>query len=394
MKLESAPPTTSRQRLLDALEGRRPDRLPATTHSLMPYFLNRSLGGVSEAEFYATFGLDPSHWIARHKPGRPEREYFDPSQEASGLLDDRRIVSADWRIVPTTIGNPADRTCRYDLVTPKGTLSLVLQSNDQTSWLLEHPVKKKSDIDLLAEFMTVPHCDIETVNRAATAFGGSGLVRGHVCGFDLFGQPGCWQDACCLVGTQEMILAAYDDPSWVRELLGILQRRKLAYVASLAGAEYDLIGLGGGDASTTVISPKLFREFVAPYDAPIIEAAHQAGQRIVYHTCGGMMPILEDIVAMGPDAVETLTPPAMGGDVDLAEVKRRIGGEVCLIGGFDQFHYFVGCEPGETRVAVRRCFEEAGEGGGYILSPSDHFFEAEVELLHAYADEARRCEYN
>ena len=105
------------------------------------------------------------------------------------------------------------------------------------------------------------------------------------------------------------------------------------------------------------------------------------------------MPMLDLIVAMGPDAIETLTPPAMGGDVNLAEAKRRVGDKVCMIGGFDQFHHFLGCTTEETRAAVRRCFEEAGEGGGYILSPSDHFFDADLKLIEAYADEARRCTY-
>jgi uroporphyrinogen-III decarboxylase len=164
-------------------------------------------------------------------------------------------------------------------------------------------------------------------------------------------------------------------------------------VRSLAGARYDVLELGGGDASTTVISPSIFERFVAPYDCEIIAAAHQAGQRIVYHTCGGMMPILEQIAGMGPDAMETFTPVDMGGDVRLAEAKRRIGDKVCMIGGFDQFHFFSGCTASETRAGVRRCFEAAGEGGGYILSPSDHFFDADPELIRAFAEEAQRCIY-
>jgi uroporphyrinogen decarboxylase len=35
--------------------------------------------------------------------------------------------------------------------------------------------------------------------------------------------------------------------------------------------------LGGGDASTTVISPDIFNDFVAPYDSQLIAAAHEAG---------------------------------------------------------------------------------------------------------------------
>ncbi len=105
------------------------------------------------------------------------------------------------------------------------------------------------------------------------------------------------------------------------------------------------------------------------------------------------MPILEMIADMGPDAMETFTPAGMGGDADLREAKRRVGQRVCLIGGFDQFHHFQGCSPSETRGAVRRCFEDAGEGGGYILSPSDHFFEAEPDLIRAFSEEARECRY-
>ena len=137
-------------------------------------------------------------------------------------------------------------------------------------------------------------------------------------------------------------------------------QRKREYVLSLWGAKYDLSELGGGDASSTVISPTIFDEFVAPYDAELIALAHHIGQRISYHTCGGMMPFLERIADMGPDAMETVTPPAMGDDADLSEAKRRIGDRVCMIGGFDQFHHFADCTSEVTRAAVRRCFRDAG----------------------------------
>ena len=42
---------------------------------------------------------------------------------------------------------------------------------------------------------------------------------------------------------------------------------------------------------------------------------------------------------------------------------------------------------------MRACFEAAGEGGGFILSPSDHFFDADPKLIQAYADEGRQCVY-
>ncbi len=379
--------------MVRAITGGVPDRLPVTTHHVMQYFLDRTMGGISKRGFLDHFGFDGILWTVPHRGDPDTGEYPDPSQGEVGFLESQRVSTDEWRIKWKELPDPEYRTVRYTFLTPKGTLSMVLQSNEYTAWVSEYLIKDRRDIDIIGEFVTAPKCDVEAVNLAADEVGDWGIVRGHIPCFDIFGQPGTWQDAACLVGIEKLILAAYDDPAWVHQLLGILHRRKVVFIHSLEGARYDILELGGGDASSTVISPKLFEEFVAPYDSELIALAHEAGQRISYHTCGGMMPMLDLIADMNPDAMETFTPPAMGGDTDLREAKNRIGDRVCMIGGFDQFHFLVGCTPEETRAEVRRCFEEAGEGGGFVLCPSDHFFDADLELLSAFADEARRCTY-
>ena len=384
---------TSKERMLTALRGERPDRLPVTTHHVMPSFLDSHMEGKSDQEFFDIFGLDPIHWIIAYAANESAGDYYDPGHTELGFLEARRVSSDSWRFKVEKLDNKDYDTSRFSIITPKKTLSMVLQSDKHTTWVAEYLIKEKSDIDIIARYMTQPKCDVEAVNDAADQFGDRGLVRGHIACFDGFGQPGCWQDFSCLYGSTDLIMASMEDPQWVHAFLEVLRDRKKVYVDSLAGARYDLIELGGGDASTTVISPDIFDEFVAPYDSVLIASAHEAGQRIVYHTCGGMMPILENIAAMKPDAMETFTPSGMGGDAILSEAKRRIGDKVCMIGGFDQFHFFTGCTEEEVREEVRRCFQEAGPGGGYILCPSDHFFEADLKLIEAFADEARKCKY-
>jgi uroporphyrinogen decarboxylase len=359
----------------------------------MQFFLRRYMNGISNDEFFNYFGLDPIRWMIAYKPDESKGEYYDPNH-VPDYLEAHRVISDEWRIEHEPVPDPQYETIKYKLVTPKKTLTTVIQTDEHTSWVVERLVKEKSDIDIIAEFATTPKCDVEEVNRQAEEYGERGLLRSFVICFDVYGQPGCWQDASVLFGIEKLIFATFDDPEWVHAFLRILLQRKKVYIESLKGARYDLVELGGGDASSTVISPKIFDKFVAPYDAPLIELAHLAGQRIVYHTCGGMMPFLERIADMKPDAMETLTPPDMGGDMVLAEAKRRIGDRVCMIGGFDQFHFFKDCTPEETRKVVRKCFEDAGRGGGFILSPSDHFFDADLELLRAFADEGRRCVYD
>ena len=124
-------------------------------------------------------------------------------------------------------------------------------------------IKEKRQIDLIAKYAPAPACDVEQINLKAEALGDRGILRGAVPGFEVYGQPGCWQDAAVLYGIVELITATYEDSVWVRELLEILKLRKLSSIASMEGARLDLIELGGGDASSTVISPKIFDEFVA-----------------------------------------------------------------------------------------------------------------------------------
>ena len=349
---------TGKERFLKALNREEADRLPVTTHHLQAYFKNKYMKGMDDQSCFDHFGLDPVYWVNGKSAGQGQS-----LKESEELRIKGAVESDEWRIETEEIYDPEYPSVRYTIHTPSGTLSCVIQSNDQTGWQAEYIIKEKKDIDIIIKHAPLYTADKALVNRTAVICGDRGLVRGHIPGFEIYGQPGCWQDMACLTGIEPLIMATFDDPEWIHTMLAYLRDRKLHYIRSLEGVSYDILELGGGDASTTVISPDIFRNFVAPYDSVLIGAAKEAGQKIAYHTCGGMMPILEDIADMGPAAMETLTPPGMGGDVDLAEVKRRVGDRVCLIGGYDQGEYFMRSTAAESRKAVRDAFEAAGEGG-------------------------------
>ena len=189
-----------KQRMLTALDGGVPDRLPATTHFMMPQFLESCMGGISEDEFFDTCGWDPITYTTPHRPDPAKHEYYDPNQGQPGFLESRRIATDQWRVESEPIAGRRRPATRYRFVTPKRTLTMVLEFDPYTAWVIEPLVKDKRDIDCIGEYVTAPKCDVEAVNRVADAFGQRGLVRGYVCCFDVFGQPGTWQDATCLVG--------------------------------------------------------------------------------------------------------------------------------------------------------------------------------------------------
>ena len=90
---------------------------------------------------------------------------------------------------------------------------------------------------------------------------------------------------------------------------------------------------------------------------------------------------------------ETLAPNSIGGNQEPWEFARKVRGRLGLIGGLDQFNVLTRGSHARIRDAVHELFEKVGQDGGYICSPSDHFFDAPPENIQAFADAARECGY-
>ena len=76
---------TCKQRMLTALDGGVPDRLPVTTHFIMPRFLEDCMGGISEEEFFDVSGWDPITYTTPHRPAPNCRRILRPGTGRAGL---------------------------------------------------------------------------------------------------------------------------------------------------------------------------------------------------------------------------------------------------------------------------------------------------------------------
>ncbi len=366
---------TSKERMMTALHGKIPDRLPITIHQWQTYHLQHYMNGMDQLDAFLATGLDASvtPWdIYSEKP------------------------SPDWKCSVEEFPPQKKRTSRrYRVQTPKGELTWVMATDEITTFHTDHPIKNQRDAEIFAKYWPSWHLNLKKLSAWYDRTGDAGIVRGFTTAFC---QPGVWQDFCELVGTQEAIFWAMDEPEFVHWFLKQLTQRRLDYIhEEMPGAKFDLIEHGGGAASSTVISPAMFDEFCVPYDRQVITALHDIGLPVVYHTCGGMMANLTHIPANGCDASETLSPPGMGGDIhvkDRMTVKQVLGSKVALIGGVDQGRTLTEGTPEEVVAEVRGCFETFGVNGGYICSASDHFFHAPVENLKAMVRTAADCRYS
>lgn len=364
---------TPRDRLLTALSNEKPDRLPGSVHNWMTYYLKTYLGGCDAYQAYARFGLDAVIYRG------PNLEY-----------DDRDL--ANWRTETRDLGRDADggRLSVEVIATPGGTLTTRTAANDITAWETEHLIKGPADFALFEKYAPSPvRIDWTPVMEAKNKIGDRGIVR---CGAWGFGQGSPWQDLCILMGTVPAIMAAMDTPDWTHHALEVILAKRLSVFERWGKSPVDLVETGGGAGSNTVIGPKLHAEFCLPYDRRQHAVLHASGVKIVYHLCGGVMRTLDLVAENGADGLETMTPPAMGGDCDLAEARRRVGDRLFFIGGFDQNAGFEHGTPRRARELVLAC-HAACPTGGYLCSPSDHFFIAPPENVQAFADAVRECRY-
>jgi len=115
------------------------------------------------------------------------------------------------------------------------------------------------------------------------------------------------------------------------------------------------------------LSPALFAEFVTPYLARLIAAYRALGFYTIKHTDGNLMPILDQLLQANPHALHSLDPQA---GVDIAEVKRRCGQQVCLIGNVNCGLLDTGTDA-EVIASASYALEHGMPGGGYIFSTSN-----------------------
>lgn len=115
------------------------------------------------------------------------------------------------------------------------------------------------------------------------------------------------------------------------------------------------------------LSPTQIEEFVQPYLYRIIDEARREGFYVIKHTDGNIMPILDQMVECRPHAIHSLDPMA---GVDIAEVRERVGDQVCLCGNVICSGLQTSTEQELIDSAVY-CMTEGKKAPGYIYCTSN-----------------------
>jgi hypothetical protein len=210
-----------------------------------------------------------------------------------------------------------------------------------------------------------------------------------------------------LRGTEQWLIDLIKDPPFAKRVIEFAVKPVMEVTnVIIEEAKVDAVMITG-DMGTPVgpfFSPKVYREIVYPWHLKLAESYHKRGAFFFIHSHGYLMPMMDDMVRAGFDAINPISPLCR---MNLVEMKEKYGDEITL------FADITWKMEGESKVDTLKYgrmvtgLEEAKEiiplldytlgvaapSGGFILAMPNRFpNEAEERIFHE-AWEKRRC-YN
>jgi uroporphyrinogen decarboxylase len=137
-----------------------------------------------------------------------------------------------------------------------------------------------------------------------------------------------------------------------------------------------------------MVSHDTYLKHIRPYEQQIFDLLRSHGAKILYHSCGSVVTLIEDFIELGVDALNPVQVSAAG--MDTAVLKRQFGDRIAFWGGgVDTQRVLPQGSPDGVRREVRRRIRDLAPGGGYVFA-SVHNIQREVppENIEAMYQEA------
>jgi len=335
---------TSRERMIAALSHREGDRIPVQEeiwHTTKSRWISE--GMPEDARYDRFFGID-EYWIFSVDPSfrLPEKIIeetgeFIIRQDANGArIKNWKNTTSTPEVVATTINTSQGWN------EMKGALEF---APDRINWDEIMPLYEE-------------------------ARGRDQFVR--------FGVQFAYERWANIVGTENFLMALAAEPEWVREMHEADISLALAAFEEMTGRgmEFDAMrySCDMGYRNGLLFSPHTYRELFQPGLKRLCDFFRERSMFNMLHSCGNVNELIPDILATGFDC---LNPLEVKAGMNLLDLKKRCGDQLCLMGGIDARK--MGADTAEIEEEIRTKVTAAKRGGGYIFH-SDHTVPDNVSL--------------
>jgi len=151
------------------------------------------------------------------------------------------------------------------------------------------------------------------------------------------------------------------------------------------GTEVDVLMASDdlGVQNGLMVSEEAYRSLIKPRHRKYFQLLHdRSSAKVLFHTCGSVAAIIEDLIEIGVDILNPVQVSAAG--MDPATLKQRYAGRLAFWGGIDTQHVLPHGTVAEVEAAVEETIEILGAGGGYVLA-AVHNIQPDVPLENALA---------
>ncbi len=193
-----------------------------------------------------------------------------------------------------------------------------------------------------------------------------------------------------LMGQQLFSYAIYDDPVNVERILEI--ETESAYRLAKAAAEANLapvyfIGDDIAYKNKLMFSPDFLRRTFIKSLKRCCEPPKAAGMKVIFHSDGYVMDILDDMIDAGIDGLNPIEPLA---GMDIGLLKKRYGKNLVLVGNVDCSQTLPLGSVEDVVEATKQCLRDAGHGGGLLIGSSSEIVPSTpVENILAFYETCR-----
>ena len=164
-------------------------------------------------------------------------------------------------------------------------------------------------------------------------------------------------EAADLRGISTLMTDFIDDPDFVCELFDFNVRIATAFAKAQIEAGCDIIGVG--DAAASLVGPRIYRDFVVPYEKRLIDNIHSLGGRVRLHICGNTSKSLKDVGQLGCDMVD------LDSMVPVDKARAEMGADQVLAGNLDPVKCLRNSTIQDVTDTVAACHRAAG--ANYIV---------------------------
>jgi len=339
---------TSKERVLIALKGGRPDRVPIQIYGTMGY-RDEIIDLTPNHRKLARAALDKCD--LNFSWGEYYSEFLLRFLSTATQMQVERVPEGNGEVVTKTISTPgADlRQVTYED-----------KENLAHTRYREQFIKEPGDLDRI---MSIPYepfrPDCDSFFAKETEVGERGIV--------IHDLPDALAVLASLFNPEEFALFCMMHEEKVLAFLRMMTDRTKDYLTFLLDRKVKPVFLFGGPeyAAPPLMGPDYFKKFVVPFDTELIDLIHSHDAMVIMHCHGSVKKVLPMIRQMRPDGLHPVEGPPMG-DVTLKEAREILGPETCMIGNI-QIGDLYSDSADEIDAKVKTAIEQGAPGGGFIL---------------------------